>query len=137
MPYTAIDHNADGSHSVDLYLNEIVHIVSGVRPYILLNRSDKYLKRIHKLTIHHVACPMDSYPKLPDLEARILSVHEIKKFFNKLLIITLVIDAPPSDFFDFVIKNKFCQYFLTSPQISNKRMAQQIKRIMKDINVMK
>ena len=105
MPYTAIDHNADGSHSVDLYLNEIVHILSGVRPYILLNRSDNYLKRIHKLTIHHVACPMDSYPKLPDLEARILSVHEIKKFFNKLLIITLVIDAPPSDFFDFVIKN--------------------------------
>lgn len=104
MPYITINHNTDGSHSVGLYLDEIAHIVSGVRPYILLNRHDKNIETLNKLTIHHKACPMDSFPKLPDLEARILSVHKIKTFLRKILIVTLVIDTPPGDFFDFVME---------------------------------
>lgn len=104
MPYITIDHKADGSYSVSLYLDEIAHIVSGMRPYILLKRYDKTIKLLNKLTIHHKACPMDSFPKLPDLEARILSVHKINTFFSKLFIVTLVIDATPGDFFDYVMK---------------------------------
>ncbi|MBK6959552.1 MAG: hypothetical protein IPH22_15815 [Nitrosomonas sp.] len=104
MPYITIDHNADGSNSVNLYLDEIAHIVSGMRPYVLLKRYGKNIKLLNKLTIHHKACPVDSFPQLPDLEARILSIHKINTFFSKLFIVTLVIDTVPRDFFDYVMK---------------------------------
>ncbi len=104
MPYITIDHNVEGSYSVSLYLDEIVHIVSGMRPYILLKQFDKNINTLNKLTIHHKVCPMDSFHKLPDLEARILSVHKINTLFSKLFIVTLVIDAPPGDFFDYVME---------------------------------
>ena len=63
-----IDHNDDGSYSVSLYLDEIAHIISGMRPYILLKQYDKNIETLNKLTIHHKACPMDSFPIDPAIK---------------------------------------------------------------------
>ena len=95
-----IVYNDDGTYSVSLKLDEIADIVSGTKPYILLDHYDKNLEGLNKLTIYHEPCLMDSHSKLPDLEAYVLSVHKINRSFSTLIIVTLAIDCVPVEFFD-------------------------------------
>ena len=99
---TTLDYNEDGTYSINLYLDDIAPIVSGVRPYIFLDHYDKNLKGLNNLTIHHEPRFMDAFPQLPNLEARILSLHEINQGLETLVILTIVIDVIPKDFFDLV-----------------------------------
>lgn len=104
MNDVTLDYNDDGTYSVTLYLNQIAHILSGVSPYILIDHYEKNINTIDKLTIHHAPRTGDSFYQLPNIQAHVLSVHQIHSFCGYLAIVTLVIDAPPSDFFDFVME---------------------------------
>ena len=97
-----IKYNQDGTCSVNLNFYEIANIVSGIRPYILLDHYDKNLEGMNKLTINHEPCSMDLFYKLPDLEAFILSVHQVNQPFSTLTIVTLAIECIPGDFFEYV-----------------------------------
>ena len=99
-----LDYNDNGSYSVTLHLNQIAHILSGVCPYILIEQYDKSLETIDKLTIRHEARMGDSFYQLPDINAHVLSVHQIRSFCSYFAIVTLVIEKPPGDFFDFVME---------------------------------
>ena len=46
---TTIDYNEDGTYSINLYLDDIAPIISGVRPYIFLDHYDKNLKGLNNL----------------------------------------------------------------------------------------
>lgn len=103
---TTLDYNEDGTYSINLYLDDIAPIVSGVRPYIFLDHYDKNLKGLNNLTIHHEPRFMDAFTQLPNLEARILSLHEINQGLETLVILTIVIDVIPKDFFDLDLVNQ-------------------------------
>ena len=68
----------------------------------MLQEYDKNLKGLQNIMIYHELLSMDAYPQLPNLEARILSVHQINKALTTLIIVTLVIDSVPEAFFDHV-----------------------------------
>lgn len=118
---TTIDYNQDGTYSVNLKLDDIAPIVSGIRPYIFLDHYDKNLEGLNNLTIHHESRFMDKFLPLPDLEARILSLHVINQDDETLTILTIVIDVIPQDFFDLVKqprKNAVKRNFIhTTPDI--------------------
>ncbi len=105
----SIDYQPDGSYAISLYLDEIAHIVSGVRPYIILDKYDKNLETVKKVKIFHESRSMDAYPQLPDLEASIVSIHQISRFFKPVIIFTLIIEGIPEGFLDFV--NERCDLF--------------------------
>ena len=104
MNDVTLDYHDNGSYSVTLYLDQIAHILSGVCPYILIDQYDKRIKTIDNLTIHHKARTGESFHQFPNIEAHVLSVHQIRSVCSYLAIVTLVIDKPPNDFFDFVME---------------------------------